>query len=106
MVSKRSNPLANSTAKRAPSRSSVSGEPRSAPTAEDLANQKVKGKEAFTRPMNEIAAREKERKEKEEAAKKARIEAAERGRIASREWAEKQKAKKAVETAAKQAATA
>ena len=98
--------MANSTARRAPSRSSVSGEPRLAPTAEDVAHQKVKGKEAFSRPKNEIAAREKERREKEEAAKKARIEAAERGRLASREWAEKQKARKAAEAAAKGSATA
>ena len=83
-----------------PSRTSVSGELRSAPTVEDLANQKVKGKEAFSRPKNEIAAREKERREKEEAAKKARIEAAKRGRAASRAWAEKQKVRKASETAA------
>jgi hypothetical protein len=36
----------------------------------------------------------KQRREKEEAAKKARLEAAERGRLASREWAEKQKKRK------------
>ena len=73
---------------------SVSGPSRSAPTAEDLALQKVKGKEVFGRTRVEIMEREKARKEKEEAAKKARAEAAERGRVASREWAEKQKLRK------------
>ena len=73
---------------------SVSGPSRSAPTAEDLALQKVKGKEVFGRTRVEMMEREKARKEKEEAAKKARAEAAERGRVASREWAEKQKLRK------------
>ena len=73
---------------------STSGAPRAAPTAEDLAQQKVKGKEVFGRTKADIAEREKTRKEKEEAAKKARAEAAERGRVASREWAEKQKQRK------------
>ena len=104
-ASKISNLSMDNAADKRSSRSSVSGELRTAPTADDLANQKVKGKEAFARPRNEIAAREKERKEKEDAAKKARIDAAERGRIASREWAEKQKAKRVAETAAKQATT-
>ncbi len=72
----------------------VSGSLRSAPTAEDLALQKVKGKEVFGRTRAEMMEREKARKEKEEAAKKARAEAAERGRVASREWAEKQKLRK------------
>lgn len=104
-LTKRSSPPTDSDAKRGSSRTSVSGEPRTAPTAGDLANQKFKGKELFARPRNAIAAREKERREKEEAAKRARIEAAERGRVASREWAEKQRAKKIAETATKQATT-
>ena len=53
-----------------------------------------KGKEVFGRVLAEQEARDGARKEKEEAAKKARAEAAERGRIASREWAEKMKARK------------
>lgn len=73
---------------------STSGAPRAAPTAEDLAHQKVKGKEIFGRTKIEIMEREKARKEKEEAAKKARAEAAERGRVASREWAERQRLRK------------
>lgn len=78
----------------APLNPRVSGPLRSAPTAEDLALQKVKGKEVFGRNRAEMMEREKARKEKEEAAKKARAEAAERGRVASREWAEKQKLRK------------
>ena len=62
--------------------------------AEENAHQKLKGKEVFGRPKAEIMEREKAKKEKENAAKKARADAAERGRIASREWAEKQKARK------------
>ena len=54
----------------------------------------TKGKEVFGRALAEQEAREAARKEKEEAAKKARAEAAERGRMASREWAEKMKARK------------
>lgn len=56
--------------------------------------QTSKGKEVFGRTKVEMEARETERKEKEEAARKARVEASERGRLASRMWAEKQKAKK------------
>ena len=56
---------------------------------------KASGKEVFARGKVEEEARLKDRKEKEEAAKRARVEAAERGRIASREWAEKMRAKKA-----------
>jgi hypothetical protein len=40
-----------------------------------------------------MATAEQERRDKEEAAKRARAEAAERGRIASREWAERQRVK-------------
>ncbi|KAK0251855.1 hypothetical protein LTS09_013083 [Friedmanniomyces endolithicus] len=56
----------------------------------------TKGKEVFNRAAAAKEAAEKEKREKEEAAKKARLVASERGRQASREWAEKQKAKKAV----------
>lgn len=77
----------------------VDGDSRSAPTAAHLAHQKSKGKEVFARPKMAIAEQERVRREKEAAAKKARIEAAERGRIASREWAEKQKARKLAEMA-------
>ena len=71
----------------------------SAPRAPSLAGPShvpatSKGKEVFGRALAEQEARDGARKEKEEAAKKARAEAAERGRIASREWAEKMKARK------------
>ncbi|KAK3653234.1 hypothetical protein LTR56_004770 [Elasticomyces elasticus] len=58
-----------------------------------------KGKEVFQRAAANKAAEEKERKLKEEAAKQARKEASERGRVLSREWAEKQKARKAAAAA-------
>lgn len=66
-----------------------------APT--DAAQLKAKGKEVFNRGHIDHDEREKMKKDKEEAAKKARAQAAERGRKASREWAEKQKAKKMAE---------
>lgn len=52
-----------------------------------------KGKEVFQRAAAEQDILEKQKREKEEAARKARAEAAERGRIASREWAEKMRLK-------------
>ena len=83
--------LNDSVKMRAPS---VLGANRPAPTAEESAHQKLKGKEVFGRTKAEIAEREKAKREKEDAARKARADAAERGRIASRAWAEKQKARK------------
>ncbi|KAL9021126.1 MAG: hypothetical protein Q9185_001665 [Variospora sp. 1 TL-2023] len=68
----------------------------------DAALLKAKGKEVFNRGQIEHDEREKMRKEKEEAAKKARADAAERGRIASRQWAEKQKARKVTEKKVKE----
>ncbi|KAK1078818.1 hypothetical protein LTR33_006918 [Friedmanniomyces endolithicus] len=56
----------------------------------------TKGKEVFNRAAAAKETADKEKREKEEAAKRARLVASERGRQASREWAEKQKAKKAV----------
>jgi len=53
----------------------------------------LRGKEIFSRGRTEKEASERERTDKENAAKKAREEAAERGRIASREWAERQRKK-------------
>lgn len=87
-------PTANTPVKRTPSNMSVRQPSTGAPTAEDLAHQKVKGKEVFGRTALGIQEKEKSQKAKEEAAKKARIEAAERGRAASRAWAEKQAARK------------
>ena len=100
-MSRFSPPAANTSVKRQPflgktmksQKPSMSNEPRPPPTAEDLAHQKAKGKEVFSRTKVMLSEKEKEKKAKEEAAKKARAEAAERGRTASREWAEKQKAR-------------
>ena len=76
-------------------RSTIMGAPPRPPTAApDLAQQKLRGKEVFNRVRVEQDERDRIKKEKEEAARKARAEAAERGRVASREWAERQKAKK------------
>jgi hypothetical protein len=68
---------------------------KSAAQSEDAAQPqpKLTGREVFLRDKIQNNSKERERKEKEEAAKKARAEAAERGRVASREWAEKQKQK-------------
>lgn len=54
----------------------------------------VKGRAAFNRPK--LASEEllRQKREKEEAARKARAEAAQKGRLASREWAAKQGQKK------------
>lgn len=93
---------ANTSAKRGPSLSSsmVSRQPstasqhRPAPTADEVSQQRSRGKEVFGRMKVHLSEKEKEKKTKEEAARKARADAAERGRLASREWAEKQKVKK------------
>ncbi|KAG8528089.1 uncharacterized protein KY384_007005 [Bacidia gigantensis] len=100
---------ANTSARRGPSldantasrKVNISSPPRPPPTSADIANQKLKGREAYQRARGMLSEKEKEKKAKEEAAKKARIDAAERGRIASREWAEKQKAKKPAPHSAK-----
>jgi hypothetical protein len=62
-------------------------------TKEEAIQQKQRAKEIFGRDKAEKEEREREKREKEDAAKKARAQAAERGRQASREWAEKQKAR-------------
>ncbi len=59
--------------------------------------QRQRAKEIYMRDMKALEEMEKEKREREAAAKKSRLEAAERGRQASRDWAEKQRAKKAVE---------
>jgi hypothetical protein len=59
--------------------------------------QRQRAKEIYMRDMKALEEMEREKREREAAAKKSRLEAAERGRQASREWAEKQRAKKAVE---------
>ncbi len=54
----------------------------------------AKGKEVFSRGKLAEEELQKQKRDKEAAAKKARAEAAERGRLASREWAEKQRVRK------------
>lgn len=78
-------------------------EQRAAPTSGERAQQKVKGKEVFNRGLTALSDKEKDKKTKEDAAKKAREDAAERGRLASREWAEKQKARKMAAVKAQEA---
>lgn len=63
-------------------------------SAEEMREQKIRGKEIFVRESSFVSEKECERRTREEAAKKAREEAAERSRKAGREWAEKQKARK------------
>ncbi|KAF6821256.1 carboxylesterase family protein [Colletotrichum sojae] len=82
------------------STSSMSGK-RSTLSAEDLEQQKMRGKEVFERDNCYLEDKERERRERELNAKLAREEAAERSRRASREWAEKQRRK---QLAARQAA--
>lgn len=67
------------------SQRSLSGGPAQAP--------KLSGRELYKRDARALEGVERERKEKEAAAKKAREEAAEKGRQASREWAAKQRRK-------------
>ncbi|KAK3304284.1 uncharacterized protein B0T15DRAFT_536017 [Chaetomium strumarium] len=67
---------------------------RSTVSAEEAAQQKQRGKEVFARDNSYTAERERERREREKAAKLARQQAAERSRMLSREWAEKQQLKK------------
>ena len=102
-VSKRpSTAMASLTNKTAPRASiahtgptTFSGRPLSTAAPPKAGSGTTKGKEVFNRTAQSKAAADKEKKEKEEAAKRARAEAAERSRQMSREWAEKQRAKKA-----------
>jgi len=59
--------------------------------------QRQRAKEIYKRDAKMLEDLEMEKRGREAAAKKSREEAAERGRQASREWAEKQRAKKALE---------
>lgn len=97
---------ASATAPRKPSTSSSSGgtaaaaatsrPSTAAPTARIPSGTSSKGKEVYARFGAARDAAENEKREKEDAARKARAAAAERGRAASREWAEKQRVKKMV----------
>ncbi|CAG8981159.1 hypothetical protein HYALB_00005874 [Hymenoscyphus albidus] len=63
----------------------------------DVQVQRQRAREIYNRDAKLIEEQEKEKQEREAAAKRAREEAAERGRQASREWAEKQRARKMAE---------
>ncbi|GAB7335324.1 hypothetical protein MBLNU13_g07721t1 [Cladosporium sp. NU13] len=78
--------------------SSSASRPSIAPAAHSTRGTSAtsKGKEVYARNAAARNAAETEKKEKEDAARKARAAAAERGRAASREWADKQKIKKMI----------
>jgi hypothetical protein len=63
-------------------------------SAHEVQAQRQRAKEIYNRDAKFAEDVEREKREREAAAKKSREEAAERGRQASREWAEKQRAKK------------
>ncbi|KXX74271.1 hypothetical protein MMYC01_208248 [Madurella mycetomatis] len=63
---------------------------RSTVSAEEAQQQKLRGKEIFSKDNSYTADRERERRDREEATRLARQEAAERSRQLSREWKEKQ----------------
>jgi len=67
-------------------------------SATDVQFQRQRAKEAYNRDAKLTEEIERERREREAAAKRAREEAAERGRQASREWADRQMAKKMAES--------
>ncbi len=60
-------------------------------SAEEVHQQRLRGKEIYHRDNSITVDRDRERREREAAAKAARQEAAERSRVLSREWAQKQK---------------
>jgi hypothetical protein len=66
-------------------------------SASEVQLQRQRAKEIYNRDMKALEEMEKEKREREAVARKSRLEAAERGRQASREWAEKQRVKKAAE---------
>jgi len=66
-------------------------------SSSDVQAQRQRAKAIYNRDTKAIEDVEREKKEREAAARKSREEAAERGRQASREWAEKQRAKKQLE---------
>ncbi|EQB50003.1 hypothetical protein CGLO_10596 [Colletotrichum gloeosporioides Cg-14] len=83
---------------RGTSTSTTSMGKRSTLSAEDLEQQKIKGREVFERDNGYLEDKERERRERELNAKLAREQAAERSRQASREWAEKQRRKQLAAT--------
>ncbi|KAI7250573.1 hypothetical protein KC335_g16985, partial [Hortaea werneckii] len=81
----------------APAGSTSSAAPQQQQQQRILSKGTAKGKEIFQRALLAKEAAGKEKREKEEAARRARELAAERGRVKSREWAEKRRVLKSVE---------
>ncbi|KAG7139299.1 hypothetical protein HYQ45_003703 [Verticillium longisporum] len=71
--------------------SSGTSSKRSAVSVEEVQRQRLRGKVIYEQDNCYVEERERERREREASAKRAREEAAERSRQASRAWAEKQK---------------
>lgn len=85
---------ATSTASTASIHGGSSAGKRSTISAEEVQQQKLRGREIMHRDNSYVADRERERREREAATKQARKDAAERSRQISREWAEKQRLRK------------
>ena len=85
---------ATSTASTASIHGGSSSGKRSTISAEEVQQQKLRGREILHRDNSYGADRERERREREAATKQARKDAAERSRQISREWAEKQRLRK------------
>jgi hypothetical protein len=79
--------------------------PSIAPAARNI-SATSKGKEVYARFSAARNAAESDKREKEDAARKARAAAAEKGRVASREWAQKQKVKNMIAKVESQVAKA
>jgi len=60
-------------------------------SAEEVERLRLRGKELYEQDNSYVGERERERRQREMAAKQAREQAAERSRQASREWAERQR---------------
>lgn len=95
-------PAANTSAKRLSTRvssTSLGGKSRNVSTASSTTA--TKGKEVFNRDGKTSEVLEREKRDKDDAVKKARADAAERGRQASKDWAAKQKKIKSEAAAAR-----
>ncbi|KAK4197184.1 hypothetical protein QBC40DRAFT_285934 [Triangularia verruculosa] len=82
-------PVVGSASRGTSTTSASSNGKRSSVSVEEVQQQKMRGKEIFKRDNAYTTERERERKEREQAAKVAREQAAERSRALGREWKEK-----------------
>ncbi|POR34575.1 Uncharacterized protein TPAR_05209 [Tolypocladium paradoxum] len=78
---------------RATSSSTGTSGKRSTLSAEEIEQQRLRGREIFARDSVYAKDKERDRRDRESTAKLAREQAAERSRVASREWAEKKRRK-------------